>query len=301
MYYLAQAFPFIKRIKIPLSRDQIMLLMAAINLAFLGVDIYLAHDLDGTIKPYEWIPIIFAPVAAILLVAAGLVAVRNRPLANSIATFVFFSCIVVGGLGSFFHLRYALLVDAPAGQQVSTSVLIWAPPLLGPLTFILIAVLGISAAWIEDPPDSGTLILLANRRMRMPLSKTRAYFFMIALFILATVLSSVLDHARTGFVNPWLWLPTFVGIFAIAVSWAMGFYAHLERGDLYTYLFAMSLLVVVGLVGTWLHVDHNLTGQGAVIGERFLRGAPFLGPLLFANMGALGVIVLLDPEAEQHI
>jgi hypothetical protein len=300
MYYLAEAFPFVKRLRLPLSRDQFMLLMAAINLAFLGVDIYLAHDLDRTIKPFEWIPIVFAPVAAVLLLIAGLLAIRNRPLANSIATLVFFSCIGIGGLGSLFHLRYALLVDAPAGQQISTNVLIWAPPLLGPLTFILIAILGISAAWVEDPIDSGALTLLSNRRLNMPLSKTRAYFFMVALFILATVVSSVLDHARTGFANPWLWLPTFAGVFAIAVTWAMGVLTRLERSDLYTYIFTMLLLVVVGLVGAWLHVNHNLTGQGAVISERFLRGAPFLAPLLFANMGALGIIVLLDPKAEKR-
>jgi hypothetical protein len=78
----------------------------------------------------------------------------------------------------------------------------------------------------------------------------------------------------------------------------MGIYSRLERNDLYAYFFAMSLLIVVGLVGAWLHVSHNLTGQGAVISERFLRGAPFLAPLLFSNMGALGIIVLLDPKAE---
>jgi uncharacterized membrane protein YfhO len=164
----------------------------------------------------------------------------------------------------------------------------------------LIAILGISAAWVEEPPDSGTLILLANRRLHMPLSKTRAYFFLVALFTLATVISSVLDHARTGFTNPWLWLPTFAGVFAVAVTWAMGVFDRLERRDLNTYILAMGLLVVVGLVGTWLHVAHNLTGQGAVISERFLRGAPFLAPLLFANMGALGIIVLLDPKAEKR-
>jgi hypothetical protein len=32
--------------------------------------------------------------------------------------------------------------------------------------------------------------------------------------------------------------------------------------------------------------------------ELFIRGAPFLAPLLFANMGALGLIALLDPRSE---
>jgi hypothetical protein len=299
MYYLAEAFPFIRRFKIPLSRDQVMLLMAAANLLLLGLDHYLAHNLDGTIKPYEWIPIFFGPTAGILLLFAGLVALRNRPLANFIATLVFASCVAVACLGSYFHLHYTLLLNAPPGERVNTNILVWGPPLLGPLVFALIAILGISAAWEEDPPDSGKLVLLKGRRLRMPYSKTRAYFFMVALFILATVISSVLDHARTGFVNPWLWLPTFAGIFATAITWAMGALSRLERRDLYTYLAAMVTMVIVGLIGAWLHIDYNLTGQGAIIGERFLRGAPLMAPLLYANMGAIGLIVLLDPKAEQ--
>jgi hypothetical protein len=32
-----------------------------------------------------------------------------------------------------------------------------------------------------------------------------------------------------------------------------------------------------------------------VVVERFMRGAPDLAPLLFANVGLLGLLVLLDP------
>ena len=52
---------------------------------------------------------------------------------------------------------------------------------------------------------------------------------------------------------------------------------------------------MVGVVGAGLHILGNLTSQGAVVIERFIRGAPFLAPLLFANVGTLGLIVLLDP------
>jgi hypothetical protein len=57
----------------------------------------------------------------------------------------------------------------------------------------------------------------------------------------------------------------------------------------------MLLLIVVGLLGAVLHVNANLTTEGTIVTERFIRGAPFLAPLLFANLGALGLIVLLDP------
>jgi hypothetical protein len=33
--------------------------------------------------------------------------------------------------------------------------------------------------------------------------------------------------------------------------------------------------------------------------ERLIRGAPTMAPLLFANMGAMGLIVLLDPKAQK--
>jgi len=99
MYHLATVAPIVRRIRIPLSRDQIMLLMAAINEIFLGIDIYLAHNISGTIVPREWIPIIFGPFAGGLLLFAGLVAIKQRPLATLIATLVLLGSIIVGLLG----------------------------------------------------------------------------------------------------------------------------------------------------------------------------------------------------------
>ena len=68
MYHLATLAPPVTRIRLPFSRDQLMLLLAAVNEIFLGIDIYLAHSISGTIVPYEWIPIIYGPVAGAVLV-----------------------------------------------------------------------------------------------------------------------------------------------------------------------------------------------------------------------------------------
>ena len=57
----------------------------------------------------------------------------------------------------------------------------------------------------------------------------------------------------------------------------------------------MILLILVGVIGFLLHIQADLTAQRVVVPERFLRGAPFLAPLLFANMGLIGLITLLDP------
>ncbi len=297
MYHLATVFPLVQRIRrLPLSRDQLMLLMAAINEIFLGIDIYLAHSISGTIVPDEWIPIIFGPVAGVLLLLAGLIALRQRPLATVLATIVFLGSITVGLLGDYFHLVRAVLPYAPVGERVSINLLVWAPPVLGPLMFALVGILGISAAWVEDPPDSGVLVLLGGWRMQLPYSKTQAYFFMIGMGTLATVISSVLDHARTHFEDPSLWLPTAIGIFSAVVAVVLGTIDRPSRADLITYVVAMCLLIGVGLLGAILHVNANLIAEGTIVGERFIRGTPFLAPLLFANMGTLGLIVLLDPS-----
>jgi hypothetical protein len=65
---------------------------------------------------------------------------------------------------------------------------------------------------------------------------------------------------------------------------------------LITYITAMVLMILVGVLGSILHINENLTTVGTYVGERFLAGAPFLAPMLFADMGALGLIALLDPK-----
>lgn len=296
MYHLATVFPKLKEKKLPVSRDQLMLLMVAVNELILGVDILLAHSISGTIVPNEWIPIIFGISAGIVLLVAGALAIRQRTLATLLATIVFLGSIIVGVLGSYFHLQRGLLPDAPFGQQITLNLLVWAPPVFGPIAFAGVGLLGISAAWREKPTDSGTLLLLRGRRVHMPLSKTRAYFFLVSLGILSSLISSAFDHARTGFENPWLWLPTAAGVFATVVPAVVGAMDKPGKRDITIYIVAMVFLLLVGVVGAGLHIITDLTSDFEVVPERFLRGAPILAPLLFSNMAMIGLIALLDPK-----
>jgi hypothetical protein len=286
MYHLATLFPAVRRLRLPLTRDQLMLLMTAINEIFLSIDVYLAHSMSGTIKPNEWIPIIFGAVAGVLLLLAGLIALRYRPLATVIANLVFLCSIIVGLLGFYFHLQRAGLLT---GAVAPVNALVWAPPFLGPLFF------GISAAWVEDPPDSGQLVLLGQRRIRLPYSKTSAYCFIVSIGILSTVISSSLDHARVQFINPWVWLPTVVGIFGTIIALVLGLIRKPTRADLTVYVAAMVLLMIVGLLGGLLHIGANLLPGGTVVIERFIRGSPVLAPFVYANWGLIGLIALLSP------
>jgi len=198
----------------------------------------------------------------------------------------------------YFHLRRAALPDAAPGEQLTVRLLVWGPPMLGPLMFALIGLWGISAAWVEDPPDSGRLRLWGRVGLQLPLSKTRAYFLMMGCGAMVTTISAVLDHARTGFENDYLWIPTVVGVFATLVMITLGALERPTRADLTIYALAMGLLMLTGLVGAVLHVQDDLTARGAIVTERFIRGAPFLAPMLFANMGMLGLSVLMDPRSE---
>ena len=71
MYLLANALPAVRRWRIPFTRDQLFLLMAALNEYLLALEIYLAHSISGTIRPDEWIPIVFGPISGTFLVVAG--------------------------------------------------------------------------------------------------------------------------------------------------------------------------------------------------------------------------------------
>ena len=296
MYPLATIFPMIKRLRLPVSRDQVMLLMLALNELLLGLETYLAHSTSGTIVSKEWIPILFGPAAGVSLLLLGILAVKKKKPAAWIASLVYLASIVVGLLGMYFHIMRAILPLAPAGERVSIPLVVWAPPLLGPLTFALVGWIGLSAVWAERPVDSGRLSIPGGRMMAFPFNKTNAYFFMVGLGCLATVISSVLDHARTNFTNPWLWLPTTLGVFGTVVALAMGAIRSPRRSDLLTFLVAMLLLILVGMLGVALHVLRNLGLDHAIVFERFIRGAPFLAPMLFSDMGALGLVILLEPK-----
>jgi hypothetical protein len=294
MYLLAEIFPTLRRLRLPFSRDQAMLFLAAVMELLIGVEVYTGHLISGTIVPNEWIPIIFGPVAGVALIVAGLVARRRRPLATIIGNITFLGSIVVGLLGAYFHLRRAMIPAAPIGQVLSLDLLIWAPPVIAPLMFSLIGALGISAVWREEPVDSGRLALLRGRYLQLPLSKTRAFFLWAGLGMLSTVVSSVMDHARAGYHNPWLWVATCIGIFATVVTIMLGAIGRPRRLDLVIYFVTMLIMIVTGPIGTVLHLQAGLA-MGTIVSERLLRGAPVMAPLLFSNMGLLGLIILLDP------
>ncbi len=295
MYHLATLSPRIAGIVRRVSRDEAILLVAAVNQIFLGIDIYLAHLADQKIQPNEWIPVIFGPTAGALLLVAGLVALWRRTPAAILATVVFGASVVVGLLGIYFHLIRAALPAGPITYRLTTRLLVWGPPFLGPLMFVLVALFGISAAWREDPPDSGRLRLFGTVRVRLPLRKVDVYFLLVGSTAMVATISAVFDHARTGWENANLWIPTVVGVLVSIICYAMAIVRRPRWGDLAIYVGAMGLMAVTGLLGVWFHFQDNVTSRGLIVAERFIRGAPIMAPLLYANVALFGIAVLFRP------
>ena len=162
--------------------------------------------------------------------------------------------------------------------------------------FVLIGILGISAAWIERPADSGKLRLLSQRTVQMPYNKTRAYMLITAIFILATLIEQCSRSCAFSFCQS-------LGVAAGGggAIWIRDLHVpgHGEGSEARRHHGACSGDAASDsggrLIGLVLHVESDLTAGGQIVVERFLRGSPLMAPLLFCNVGLMGLLALLEP------
>ena len=287
------AAPLLKARSFGFTRDQWVLLLAAVNQFFLGIDTYLVHIANGTVLFREAIPIFFGFAAGAALLVAGIIALRFKNTAAILATVVFILSIIVGLLGGYFHFVRGTLPTAPVGERVTIMLLILAPPILAPLSFAGIGLVGMGAVWDEEPADSGRLRIF-DRTIQLPYSKTQAYLLYVALGILVAFISSSLDHSRGSWDSYRVWLPALVGVFAMTVTCGYAFIDKPTVQDTLVYVFAMVMLLIVGVIGLIFHIQADLTANSVIVIERFLKGAPLLAPLFYANMGLFGLVVILD-------
>ena len=263
------------------GRDTAYALFIILNELLLGVETTLAHISNGTLRPYEWVPMLFGPLAGIGLIAA-LVGRRKRcRWAIPLTVLLLVGSIIVGMLGTYLHVAQSLRPTAPSGDRLTLPLLIWGLPPLAPPSFALVGVLGLVG-----------LGGLAHEQ------KSRLYFLLSSLGVAIAAVSSVFDHVRSGFTNPWLWVPTVVGVFGLVACFVMGILPHRGRADLLAFTLAMGAQLLVGPLGSLLHIYHDLGAGNVIVVERLLRNAPVLAPMVFANMGLMGLLALLGDQQE---
>jgi hypothetical protein len=284
---------------LPIPRSDLLLILVAFNEIMVGLESYLAHLISGGVKPMESIPVIFGPTAGVILLFAIYLRIgRNTiTLSTLIIIGVAAASIGVGILGSAFHWQRDLAPVSLPGSRLRWNWLIYGPPALAPLAFAGIGFMTIISALQDTFPETGKLELPGVLKFQTPLKKTNQLFWLVALGLLAATLSSFMDHGRTDFENVFVWIPVVLGIFGTVVTILMALYEKRTDSDYFVFFWTMILMIIVGVLGFGLHIDTNLAeGTGEIVKDRFIHGAPPLAPLLFANMGLLGLITMVGAD-----
>jgi len=254
------------------------------NIAFLAVDIALAHSLNAFRHRAEWVPIVFSLATAPLLVLAMAIggpsptlrgredtgsAGRRQRLARRIGLAVGWGSVLVGVAGLLWHLH------ADFFQEQTLKNLVYTTPFAAPLAYTGLG-----------------LLLILNRMIDARTIEWAQWVVLLAAggFVGNFVLS-LADHAQNGFFEPSEW----IGV--VAAAFAIGFLAAiLEFSDNRPLrglcAAVMAIQVVVGLAGFYLHARGNLTRPAAGLWEKSVDGAPIFAPLLFADLGVLAVLGL---------
>ena len=247
------------------------------NLAFLGVDIFIAHSANGFRHRAEWVPIAFSALAPFLVLPGALHAGPPRVL-RAVDLVVGASSVAVGVLGMVFHLRSVFFVER------TLHTLVYSAPFIAPLSYVGVGlVLLLLRLESSSSPDFGAWVL-----------------FLALCGFAGNFGLSLLDHEQNAFYSRLEWVP--VGAAAFACSFYLVALLRRERSMLRCCLGVCFVEAVVGVAGFVLHVVEDARRPAQSIVARFLYGAPAFAPLLFVNLAllaGLGLWALLATSSRQ--
>jgi hypothetical protein len=246
-------------------------LFVLINLAFLSVDIFLAHSENDFRGRAEWIPFYFSLSAPVLL-GVGLACRRawNRPFWWSILGYLVGSlAIAVGLAGVIYHL------DSSFFYERTVLSLTYAAPFAAPLAY---AGLG--------------FLLLLNRMVPVPSVEWGQWLLLMTLGgFFGNFVLSLTDHAENGFFHWTEWIP--VSSSAVAVAFlALPFFRRVDGSYMVVCAFILLLEMFVGFAGFVFHGLADIHGPSKSLFQNVINGAPLMAPLLFPNLVLLGWIAL---------
>ena len=255
------------------SRDYLLWveLFALGNLAFLALDIFIAHSENGFLRPAEYAPLYFSLAAPVLL-ALALVAREfwSRPrLWLLIGYLVGAVSIGLGLSGVIYHLGSQFFYERTIRS------LTYAAPFAAPLAYTGIG-----------------MLLLLNRMEPEPVDQWARWILLLALGgFFGNFVLSLTDHAENGFFHWTEWIPVASSSFAVAFLLVFFFVPPTAR---FLAACAAVLLVqaLVGMTGFVLHALADLHGISRSFFQNIVNGAPPFAPLLFPNLMILALIAL---------
>ncbi len=272
-----------------MEKNRFLLLFTGINLIFTGLDVALAHSINSFIPVHEWIPVFFAPLGAITSFLVAFQAKPHRALLWLHLSMMIMG-VMVGIIGLGFHLNQVL---SPTGR-LSWAWLVFGSPILAPLSFAGISLIGFYGITNEIVDGSGRLEIAGLGVFKAPMSRDLHFLWLVGLGFAGSAITSIIDHAEYGYTFYKL-IPVAFGIFATTVVIYLAIARTWTRGDELTYFWTMIGGVVVGILGFAFHLSKDLADTGQISLERILVFAPVLAPLLFCDLGILGLLVVSQP------
>lgn len=278
------------KLKLPMEKNRLLLMLVGVNFLFTGLDVVLAHMVNDFRPVYEWIPVIYAPLGA---ATSFLLALKSKPgkVLSLTHIFIMILGVIVGILGTAFHANEAL---NPLGQ-LTWIWLTFASPIMAPLAFAGIALVGLYASFEEVDGQPGMLKVPGVGIFKAPISRDRHFLWLVGLGFAASALTSIIDHGQYGY-SVYKLIPIIYGLFATGVVLTLAVAKEWTSGDELTYFWTMIAGIVVGLLGFGFHLSGDLGGTGQLSLERILVFAPILAPLLYADLGILGLIVVANEK-----
>lgn len=247
-----------------------------VNLAFLSLDIYLAHSTNQFHHEAEYLPLWFSLAAPPLLLVGLLLGECGGWTAvwRDVGHLVGWCAIAIGLLGVILHL------DSRFFHERTIKSLVYAAPFAAPLAYTGLG-----------------LLLVMNRLVDRQSEEWPRWVLLLGLGgVVGNFIFSLTDHAQNGFYDRMEWIP--VGSSALAVGFLTTIYlTPVTRRFLALCGLVLAIQVAVGLLGFFLHNRANLHGPSPDAFDNLLFGAPPLAPMLFPNLALLcgiGLWVLRD-------
>jgi hypothetical protein len=246
------------------------------NLAFLGLDILVAHQENGFERHAEWAPVVFSCLGTLLLLPTAFG--KRAAVARVADRVVAAGAILMGMTGMIFHLESAFFAEQTLGN------LVYSAPFLAPLAYVGV----------------GLLLLLV--RLEAPDSPVFGWWVVLLAFggFVGNFGMSLLDHAQNGLFHWAEWVPVLSAAFG--ASFLLVVLLRPDAGFIRITYGVLGLQIVVGALGFVLHVAADLGRQALPFGQRFVFGAPAFAPLLFVDLALLAALGLwaLSASGQQH-
>lgn len=255
----------------PFTPKQIILFFLAASFAITALEVALCHSQNNFRPRYEWIPIIYCLMAA--AITCAYLFKSKCQLILQVYRLTMVLGMLVGIAGVLFHLFGNITVKNPS----VTNWFIHGIPVLAPLAITGMTLFGLAV--VNSTPQ---------RLVRL-----------VALGFLVIALTSSFDHAQTGFKAIYTLFPLVAGMLGFSVTWLCSRHItndndrpsgiNTETANLFYAV--MLMMIVTGIVGFGLHLSADL--HATVVFppvDRLLYHAPVLAPMLFAQLGTLGIL-----------